>query len=111
MQSHKKNFGVEESYYGTEVCLVLYQCFVKETAPKCGCVVDFFAISLLTMRTYTHMHPCSLELVDQSLHIEKMFIGYSSQKKRNKVGFLYSVLFYGRLNCFAWLCGFITFLW
>ena len=29
----------------------------------------------------------------------------------SKVGFLYSVLFYGRLNRFVRLCGFITFLW
>ena len=33
---------------------------MKEMAPKCGCLVDFFAISLLTMCAYTHAHPCSL---------------------------------------------------
>ena len=32
-------------------------CFVKETAPKCCCLVDFFAINLPTMRAYTHVHP------------------------------------------------------
>ena len=45
------------------------------------------------------------QLVDQSLCIEKMLIVYSSQMKRSKVGFLCSMLFYGRL------CGLITFLW
>ena len=40
-----------------------------------------------------------------------MLIVYSSQKKRSKVGILYSLLFYGRLNRFVQLCGFITFLW
>ena len=49
--------------------------------------------------------------VDQSLHIEKMLIIYSSQKKHSRVGILCSVLFYGCLICYAWLCGFITFLW
>ena len=29
-------------------------------ALKCGCLIDFFAISLPTMRAYTHAHPCSL---------------------------------------------------
>ena len=56
----RKNCVVEESYYTTEVCLVLYKCFVKETVPKCGCLVNFFATSLLTMRAHTHAHPCSL---------------------------------------------------
>ena len=69
------------------------------------------------MHAYTHAHPCSLcktrrkQLIDQSLHTEKMVIVCSSQMKRNKVGFLRSMLFYGRLNRFVWLCGFIKFLW
>ena len=54
------NFVVEESYYTMEVCLVLHWCFVKETAPKCGCLVDFFAISLPTMRACMHAHTCCL---------------------------------------------------
>ena len=51
------------------------------------------------------------QLVDRSLRIEKMLIVYSSRKKRSKEGFSYSVLFYGRLNRFVRVCGFITFLW
>ena len=71
--------------------------FCKETAPKYGCLVDFFAISLPTMRACTHAHPCSLfklegnQLIDRLLHIEKMLIVYSSQNERSKVGFLYSM--------------------
>ena len=30
---------------------------------------------------------------------------------QGQVSFLCSVVFYGRLNRFVWLCGFITFLW
>ena len=90
---------------------------MKETALKYGCLFDFFATNLLTMHAYTHAHPCSLfkteekRLVDRSLCIEKMLIVCSSQIKCSKVGFLDLVLFYGRLNCFVLLCGFITFLW
>ena len=40
-----------------------------------------------------------------------MLIVCSSQTKCSKVGFLCLVLFYGRLNRFVRLCGFITFLW
>ena len=96
---------------------MLYRCFVKEMVPKCGCLVDFFAISLPTKRAYTHAHPVLClkleenQLVDRSLHIEKMLIIYLSQKKRSKVGFLYSMLFYGCLNHFVRMWGFITFLW
>ena len=54
------------------------------------------------MRAYAHTHPYLLfkleekQLVDQSLDllpIEKLLIIYSSQKKRSKGGFLYSLLF------------------
>ena len=75
---------------------------MKETAPKHVCLVDFFAINLLTIHAYTHVHPCSLfkterkKLVDSSLCIEKMSIICSSQMKCSKVSFLFSVLFYGR---------------
>ena len=60
MQSCKKNFVVEESYYAKEVFLVLYQCFVKEMVPKCGCLVDFFATSWQAMRTNMQVYPYSL---------------------------------------------------
>ena len=86
-------------------------------APKCGCLVYFFATSLLTMCVYFACVyvPClkleEKQLIDRSLHIGKMLLIYSSQKENSKVGFLCQVLFYGNLNRFAWLCGFITFLW
>ena len=54
------NFAVEGSYYTTEICLVLHYCFVKETAPKCGCLVHFFGTSLLIMHACMHAHPRSL---------------------------------------------------
>ena len=87
---------------------------------KCGCLVDFFAISLPIMRAYTHAHTHSLFktgrkstyiLIDRFTYVEKMVIVYSNQKNRIKMGFLYSVLFYGHLNRFVRLCDFITFLW
>ena len=56
MQSPKKNFLVERRYYATKVCLMLYQCLVKETVPKRGCLVDFFTTTLPSMRAYTHAH-------------------------------------------------------
>ena len=69
------------------------------------------------MRACKHAHPCSLfklerkQLIDRLLHLEKMLIVYSSQNKRGKVVFLYSMLFYSRLNRFVLFCGFVTFLW
>ena len=36
VQLRKEKLSIEESYYATEVCLVLYRCFVKEMALKCG---------------------------------------------------------------------------
>ena len=53
---------------------------VKEMALKCGCLIDFYATSLLTMCAYMHAHPCYLlkleekKLVDRSLHTESMLI-------------------------------------
>ena len=38
------------------------------------------------------------QLADQSLYIEKMLIVYTSQKKRNKVGFLVSVMVYAKFS-------------
>ena len=64
----------------------MYYCFVKETAPKCGCLIDFFVNSLPTMHAGTHAHPCSLQLFDRSLYIEKISTIYSSQKKHSTFG-------------------------
>ena len=50
---------VQESYYATEACLVLYKCFAKETVPKCGGLLDFSTTCLLTMHAYTHARCCS----------------------------------------------------
>ena len=64
---------------------------MKETVPKCDCLVDFFATSLLAVHAYTHAHPCSLFETgknNQSLYIEKMLIVCSSQLKYTKVDFL-----------------------
>ena len=44
-------------------------------------------------------------LIDRFTYVEKMVIVYSNQKNRIKMGFLYSVLFYGHLNR---LFGFVT---
>ena len=53
--SRKKKFCCERKLLHTvEIYLVLYQCFVKETAPKCGCLVDLFATILLAM-IYMHI--------------------------------------------------------
>ena len=57
---------------------MLYKCFLKETVPKSGGLVDFSTTSLLTILADTHAHRYSLfktgrkQLVDQSLSIEKM---------------------------------------
>ena len=39
---------------------MLYQCFVKETAPKRGCLDDFLTTTLPSMRAYTHAHRSAL---------------------------------------------------
>ena len=42
---------------------MLYKCFINETVPKRGCLVDFFIISLPTMHTYTHAHRSSFIII------------------------------------------------
>ena len=52
--SYSKNFLAQRSNCTIKVCLVLYESFVS------NCLIDFFATGLLTTRTYTHAHCCSL---------------------------------------------------
>ena len=87
---------------------------MKEMAPKCGCLVDFFAISLLTMCAYTHAHPCSLFKTERKTTCRSITLHRKDANrlfKSIKCVFLCPILFYGRLNRFVQLCGFITFLW
>jgi len=71
---------------------MLYQCFVKEMAPKCGCLVDFFTTTLPSS-----VHICMRIVVlglkleekqfcDRSLCIEKMSTVHLNRKKYSKVG-------------------------
>ena len=47
----------------TEVCLVLYKCFVKETVPINGGLADFSTTSLSNMHANMHTHHCSLRSI------------------------------------------------
>ena len=58
--SHSINFLKQRSNYTTEVCLVLYESFVSKMGPKCNCLVDFFATSLLKMHADTGLYACAL---------------------------------------------------
>ena len=52
-----------------KVCLVLHESFESKTGPKCDCLVDFFATSLLTTHAYTHTLCHSLLKLDAKLDL------------------------------------------